>query len=218
MVEYLCRLCIPMSDSLPLRSPSRPKHQLLMVWCLALLLAGSRGNAQVQHDGPPQILQGPSLQGNGCVFEGQEVSFSVVAQGAEPLSYQWQREHTFLPGETNAVLRFQNVQSGYTGPYNVVVSNTLGSVVSQSTGVSAMALMPPGIRQQPASQTVVSGQDAVLLVQARAIAVGSCQTAVGYQWQHDGRDLPGATNAVLTIAKAELTDAGAYTVVVETIG
>src|SRR6185503_7701102 len=35
-----------------------------------------------------------------------------------------------------------------------------------------------------------------------------------YKWQHNGNEIPGATNAILTIPSANVVDAGAYTVLV----
>lgn len=53
---------------------------------------------------------------------GADLTLSVRAQGPGPLSYQWQRYGTNLPGATNAVLVLANAQSAQEGPYGVVIS------------------------------------------------------------------------------------------------
>jgi uncharacterized repeat protein (TIGR01451 family) len=62
---------------------------------------------------------------------------------------------------------------------------------------------PPVILQHPQSQVVMVGSPVTL----RVVATGQRLT---YQWQHDGRDLPDETNAVLTIASATGANRGNY--------
>ena len=72
----------------------------------------------------------------------------------------------------------------------------------------------PIITSLPASQTVLAGSSATLKV----VALGT--PPLNYQWQLEGADLTnntrisGVTNASLTIANANLTDAGYYRVVI----
>jgi len=76
---------------------------------------------------PPAI----SVQPEGrMVGLGETVSFGVTATGSAPLSYQWSKDGTALPGATNATLTFTNVQPPRIGDYRVVVSNGAGSVTS----------------------------------------------------------------------------------------
>jgi uncharacterized delta-60 repeat protein len=67
---------------------------------------------------------------------------------------------------------------------------------------------PPGIVSSPANQTVVVGEKAVLLVSA------SGTEPLGYQWQHGGANIPGATNQSLIIEPATPEDAGEYRAIV----
>ena len=46
----------------------------------------------------------------------------------------------------------------------------------------------------------------------RVVAAGT--TPFSWQWRHDGVDLPGATNSILTLRSVQLTNAGGYTVLV----
>jgi len=70
------------------------------------------------------------------------------------------------------------------------------------------AAVAPTISGQPTNRTVIAGQTATFTV------VASGTPPLYYQWQHAGTNLPGATDATLTIANAQPDDAGVYTVVV----
>lgn len=74
--------------------------------------------------------------------------------------------------------------------------------------VGPMTNQPPGISRQPASQTRRVGQTARFLVEATGSPPLTCQ------WQRDGRDLPGATDPVLTLPDVQVLDAGVYRVVI----
>lgn len=135
----------------------------------------------------PVFSQQPLTQ---TVNAGERVVFSVVAIGA-PLTYQWQFKGTNLPGETTTSLTLQRVNSGHTGPYNVLVSNPYGTVASLiatlTVNVNAGA---PVITSQPLSQTVTAGSAATLSVSA----TGSGLT---YQWYQGAN---GNTNALILSA------------------
>jgi hypothetical protein len=49
-----------------------------------------------------------------------------------PLRYQWRKDGCELPGQTNALLELVGVQDSSAGGYDVVVSNPVGSVMSDS--------------------------------------------------------------------------------------
>jgi hypothetical protein len=76
---------------------------------------------------PPRILGQPQSQ---TVAEGANVTFSVVAAGTPPLSYQWQRNQADLPGAVNASLTLNAVTLADAGAYRVIVSNAFGVAVS----------------------------------------------------------------------------------------
>jgi Reelin subrepeat B/Immunoglobulin domain len=66
----------------------------------------------------------------------------------------------------------------------------------------------PSILAQPASQTVPVGSNATFTV----LAGGA--TPLDYQWQCNGKDIPGATDASLTLTNLQVADSGNYRVVV----
>lgn len=91
----------------------------------AIYNAGSAGKCL--NPASPFIVSQPTNQ---TVTVGDTATFSVVAGGAPPLSYQWQMAGTNLPGATNTFLTLPNVQLTQAGSYSVLVTNALGSTNS----------------------------------------------------------------------------------------
>jgi hypothetical protein len=75
----------------------------------------------------PVITQHPQSV---TVSNGGPASFTVVAGGDAPLSYQWRQNGIDLPGQDSATLNFSAVEPGDAGTYTVVVTNFSGSVTS----------------------------------------------------------------------------------------
>jgi sugar lactone lactonase YvrE len=75
----------------------------------------------------PRILSQPR---NETVPEGANVTFSVIAQGAAPLTYQWMVNGNVLAGATNTSLALPSVQEADAGEYRVAVSDGVGYVWS----------------------------------------------------------------------------------------
>lgn len=67
---------------------------------------------------------------------GASANFTVTASGFPAPTYQWKKNGTNISGATSATLALTNVQSGDTGNYTVVVTNTAGSVTSSSAALS----------------------------------------------------------------------------------
>jgi len=141
--------------------------------------------------------------------EGANVTFSVVASGSAPLTYQWFRADALIPGATQATLFLGNVQLADAGPYTVAVGNAVGSVSSPpATLVVNPRVVPPVITSPPAGRSAVAGSTVTLEV----TATGSAPLV--YQWRRNGVNLVGATTAGLTLTNLLVGDAGDYTVVV----
>jgi hypothetical protein len=73
-------------------------------------------------------------------------AFSVVADGARPITYQWKRVvggvTNVLTDQTNATLAFTNLSSGAAGQYLVTMSNPFGS--TDSAIATLTAITPTG--------------------------------------------------------------------------
>src|SRR6266403_3373 len=167
---------------------------------------GSLGNGTVfsQILTPPTIMTQPA---NLTVSAGTPATFSVLAGGTPPLSYQWNFNNTNIIGATNAILALVNVQPANGGIYAVSVSNAYGAIVS-SNALLTVVVFPPAITTQPANQAVYAGDTARFTV----LAGGS--PPLNYQWSFNATNLAGATNAALIITNAQPGQAGNYSVLV----
>ena len=154
---------------------------------------------------PPSITTPPASQ---TVALGDSPSFLVGAYGAVPLAYQWWFNTTnILAWATNASLTITNAQATNAGGYTVVVTNSYGSVTSAVATLTVN--FSPVINTQPVSLGVSAGNNATFTVGAGGAA------PLAYQWQFNSTNsLAWATNVTLTITNAQVTNAGAYTVVV----
>ncbi len=61
---------------------------------------------------------------------GQTATFTVQALGTPPFTYQWRRSGVPLPAETASSLTVSNIVIENGAPYDVVISNSYGSVTS----------------------------------------------------------------------------------------
>ena len=107
----------------------------------------------------PGITTQPANQ---SVQAGQSASFSVVATGSAPLTYQWRRNGTAISGATGALYKTPVTSSADNGAvYAVVVSNAVGSITSANATLTVTAApSAPKITTQPANQSVQAGQSA----------------------------------------------------------
>jgi hypothetical protein len=151
---------------------------------------------------PPFITMQPTNQ---SVAIGGIATFTAVASGTPPLGYQWSFNTTNIPGATNTTLTLTNVQLAQTGNYALLVSNAYGSTLS-SNAVLTVYPIPPFITTQPVNQTVAVGGTATFTVGAGGTP------PLSYQWKFNGTNILGATNAALTLANVQFSQAGSYAV------
>jgi len=103
---------------------------------------------------------------------------------------------TFLPGINTIYFVVNNLSAGSTGlrvEFTLVSARTLPGI-------------PAGIGQNPQGATVAEGDTVALTV----IATGTLP--VTYQWKRNDVDLPGKTDATLTLTAVTTNDAGIYRV------
>ena len=142
-------------------------------------------------------------------FEGGTVGFSVTADGAPPLRYQWLLNSNPVPDGTNHSLTLTQLRSSQAGQYSVVVSNAWNSIRSD---LAELQVAPP-----PTSPEIVAQPTGDICPQGygcsvRVFAVG--EPPLRYQWRVDGTPLPEATNANLIFEAVQSSNAGSYSVVV----
>jgi len=179
-------------------------------------VAGSlpSSNAVLTVNRPPSITNQPQNQ---AVLAGGNASFSVGADGTEPLIYQWRKDGSNLTngpgvsGATTANLTLTGVQAPNTGVYSVTVSNAYGGVVSAPA--TLWFATQPVILVQPQNQTNVFGS----MVAFEVVASGG---GLSYQWLRsntniaDGGNLSGPTTDLLALSPATKFDTTSYTVLV----
>jgi hypothetical protein len=62
--------------------------------------------------------------------EGSQATFNVVAQGAEPLSYQWSKDSVEILDATSSSYTINQLVLADAGDYTVTITNSLGTVTS----------------------------------------------------------------------------------------
>ena len=71
---------------------------------------------------------------------GGTLSLGVTAQGIGPFTYQWSLNGKYLVGQIQPTLTLTNVGAASVGPYNVEVTNGVGTVTSAATGLTAQVV------------------------------------------------------------------------------
>jgi hypothetical protein len=150
----------------------------------------------------PTLSAQPSSQ---TVTAGQTVTFSVVASGTAPLSYQWQKNAADISGATSSSYTTPATAVADSGStFRVVVSNVAGSITSATATLTVNPPpVAPAITTQPANKTVTAGQTATFAV----VATGTAP--LSYQWQKDGAAISGATSTSYTTPATTTSDSGA---------
>ena len=159
----------------------------------------------------PSITAEPTNQ---TVTAGQTATFTVVATGTAPLSYQWKKGSMTIPGATSSSYTTPATTSADNGSqFTVVVSNVAGSATSiAATLTVTAAAVAPSITTEPASQTVTVGQTATFTV----VATGTAP--LSYQWKKNGTTISGAMSSSYTTPATTSADNGSqFTVVVSNI-
>src|SRR5215469_3694301 len=158
---------------------------------------------------------GPSITtqpANQTVSTGQTATFSVIAAGTAPLTYQWNKNGAAISGATSSSYSTPPTTISDNGAqFTVTVSNAAGSVTSVAATLTVNAVtVPPSITTQPASQTVTAGQTATFTV------IASGTGPLSYQWQKNGANIGGATSSSYTTSATATSDSGSTFVVVVT--
>lgn len=166
--------------------------------------AGGYHSLTIRGDGSPVILLQPPSQ---TVIFGKTASFPVLAVGAAPLSFQWQKNGNSINGATTSAYILPNVQMTDGGGYSVTITNALGAVTSQLAILTPLGV-PPWITAQPQSTTNLCGATASFQVAADG------PRPLSYQWQFQGAAIAGATLTSLSVGNLTAAQAGGYSCVV----
>lgn len=158
----------------------------------------------------PGITAQPVSQ---TVWSPAPATFTVAATGSEPLSYQWSRNGTDMPGSTLSTLNTGATSINDHGAvFRVRVSNTAGALTSVAATLSVNQL--PFIMQQPDDVVTVEGQSVTFA------ASGQGTPVLQYQWKRNGSTIPGATAPTYTLPSVTRADnqAGFKAVISNSLG
>jgi len=153
----------------------------------------------------PSIVTQPQDQAN--ILPGATATFSVVAFGSDPLSYQWfYNTNTPVTNATDSILTITNVQATDAGSYSVVINNGAGTTNSSYAFLTVnTSPVAPVFNTEPVSLVVLAGSPASFT----AVAGGTAP--ISYQWSKDGTPIPGATSVTLNLTNVQTADNGSYT-------
>ena len=159
---------------------------------------------------PPAIVTSPFAR---TVTAGSSATFAVVASGSPSLTYQWRKAGIAITGNTTATtaaLTLTNAQAGDVANYDVVITNSVGSVTSAAAPLTVNPAAP-SVTSAPTTQISAPGATATLTV------VASGTAPLTYQWRKAGVALTGntsATSSTLSIPGATVADSGSYDVII----
>jgi hypothetical protein len=139
---------------------------------------------------------------NLTVAQGYPGIFTVAANGAAPLSYQWLKNNVAISGATSATYSIATVATTDAGSYTVTITNAAGSITS-----SAATLTVQSFNVLAANQNVIAGKSAAFMT---GVNLGSTQwqisTDAGVTWTNlsSSYTYDGVTTNVLEILKVTI--------------
>ncbi len=144
----------------------------------------------------PPYLPSPVLLGSDIIAYGDAV-------GAAPISLQWLFNNVPIEGATNLQLVLRNVSNSNAGGYSLVRSNIFG--VSTSAMTTVVVITQPPTYTAPGTYRQVFARDTVRFTPG--LSGGPRPTL---QWQFNGSDISGATNASLLLTNLTVEQTGSY--------
>jgi hypothetical protein len=150
---------------------------------------------------PARITQQPQ---SAVVPEGQSFALSVSAQGYFPLSYQWRRNGTSLPGSDRSSFGVNAATPDDAGEYDVIIYNSTAAMTSAVANITVNVTAPSLQSGEESDYNVAVG----LPLNLTFTVFGGKPTH--QQWFRDGEPIPGASSNLLHIGSIGFNDAGRY--------
>lgn len=160
---------------------------------------------------PPSIVTQPV---NTTVTEGNTATLAVGVNGTTPMSFQWSRGGVPIGGASAAAYTVPSAAPVNAGNYSVTISNSAGSVTSDTVTLTVNApsgppgVVAPSISTQPLGLTVAAGQTVTFGVSANGTG------PLTYQWRRNGNSIANSNSPVLSLSNVQTANAGDYTVIV----
>lgn len=153
---------------------------------------------------PVTINQQPQ---NLTITEGNTANFQINASGGGFISYQWRKNSINIANAYTSQLEINNAGVTNAGDYDVIVTNSRGSLTSHFAKLTVLSSESPiSITLQPMSNSVVITEE----ISLRTAATGD--GTLSYQWLFNGQEISGAKLAEYSIDRATLAHQGSYSV------
>jgi hypothetical protein len=160
---------------------------------------------------PPTITLQPQSQ---VVNTNTTVTFTVAAQGAGPVRYQWQFNGANLAGATGATLTLNNVTLAHEGDYRVLVTDDITTGASQVARLTVR--VPPVILVGLRGVTNAVGANITLSVTA------SGSVPMGFSWRKGSLTVTNivrmTTNSTFTLFNAQTNDSAVWRCIITNSG
>ena len=146
------------------------------------------------------------------VWPYSNTTFSVSANGSQPIGYQWRWNGTNILNATNTSLAKTSVLPADAGSYSVLITNTISAVTSAPAVLTVFT--NPIITTQPLGRSAPVSSNAIFMV------VAFSSSPLRYQWFFNtNTTISGATNDTLTFTNVQTSNYGFYNVrVFDTFG
>ncbi len=143
---------------------------------------------------PLTITQQPQSQ-IGC--EGRSVTFVVAAIGAQPVTYQWQKDNVDIQGETLSSLTLSSLSVANEGNYSCVLTDVNNeSISSENASLTIMPIITPAVSLTASELEVCMGADILFT------ATPTSGVLLGnpfYIWQVNGSNVEDENDANFTL-------------------
>ncbi len=147
--------------------------------------------------GPPRIQVQPDNY-IGCAGD----TLGLETRARHESNYQWQKDGENIPGATESVLMLENLSDADDGNYLCIVSNSLGSVKTNS--VYVLARSAPKFIRQPENVWAIEGEKTILS------STGIGTAPIHFQWYKDGMEISNQSGPDLLILNPVSIHEGLY--------
>ncbi|HEY0548035.1 MAG TPA: immunoglobulin domain-containing protein [Verrucomicrobiae bacterium] len=145
--------------------------------------------------------------GNYEVDSGDDFYFPAPVQSSVPLTYQWRRFGTNIPGANGAFLSLFDMQPSDAGSYDLVAMNSYGARTS-TVGIVIVLSRAPVVSPPNIPTPAFAGYALTIYGNARGSA------PLEFQWLFNNTPIPGATNLHLVLSNLAVSDSGDYSLLV----
>jgi hypothetical protein len=175
--------------------------------CEVVALCGNVSSKSVYIRAYPTVsITAQPADASACVGGTFTLTADGAASDASAVTYQWTKNGTAIAGATKNTYTVAAATAANAGTYALVVTLTNGG----KTATSGNAIV--AIDDKPSFTTNLSATLAGTKDKEVKLTVASAN-ATSYQWYKAGVAITGATTNTYTIAAAQTTDDGVYTVV-----